>query len=230
MTNIRAIAVIPARGGSKGLPRKNILPLAGKPMLSWTIKAAKETSFVERIVVTSDDDEVLEVASNLEVECVLRPKELATDNALSAPVLSHVLDVLPNLEEINYVAFLQPTSPLRNSYHLKQAFKLIKRNGASSLISVVKPEKSPLKSFVINREGFLRGAVNCDYPFYSRQSLPESFYANGAIYIVEKEFFITNKKFLSDKCIPFMMDAESSLDIDCQNDLEVAAKLLDKKT
>jgi CMP-N,N'-diacetyllegionaminic acid synthase len=228
MTN-NAIAIIPARGGSKGLPRKNILNLAGKPLISWTIEACLQSSFVSRVVVSSDDQKILEVASNSGAELLLRPSQLATDRALTVPVISHVISSLEGkLEGIKYIVLMQPTSPLRTVDHLNAAFSTLLESDATSLISVTKPTQNPLKAFRYEN-GYLRGLVNDHYPFMRRQDLPNTYLANGAIYIIVLNEFKDNPTLLTDKCIPFEMDAKSSLDIDNLNDLEIAESFITKE-
>jgi len=228
MTN-DVIAIIPARGGSKGISRKNIVNLAGKPLINWTIDACLQSSFVSRVVVSSDDKKILEVASRSGAEPLLRPSRLATDTALTTPVISHVISSLEGqLDEVKYIVLLQPTSPLRTFRHLDAAFVRLKERGATSLISVSRPAHSPLKAFR-SEGGYLKGLLNDKYPFMRRQDLPDTFLANGAIYIVDLNEFKSNPTLLTDRCIPFEMDSESSLDIDDVNDLEMAESIIFKK-
>lgn len=225
MTN-KAIAIIPARGGSKGLPRKNVLDLAGKPLISWTIEACLQSSFVSKTVVSSDDAEILEVSSSYGAETLLRPKELASDSALTIPVIAHVIDALKEqLEGYRYIVLMQPTSPLRTSKHLDEAFSIMSSSKATSLISVTQPVHSPLKSFKL--EGcYLKGLINDEYPFMRRQDLPETYHANGAIYIVDIAEFIEHNSLLTSKCLPYVMTAKDSLDIDNIQDLSMAKSIL----
>lgn len=225
MTN-RAIAIIPARGGSKGLPRKNILDLAGKPLINWTIEACLQSSFVDRVIVSSDDEEILAVATNAGVEALRRPKELAADWTLTVPVISHVISTLEETSEnFQYIVLMQPTSPLRTSKHLDEAFMSLISSEATSLISVSRPVHSPLKSFRIEN-GYLKGLVNDVYPFMRRQDLPETYLANGAIYIVDLNEFKKSQLLLTSRCLPYEMDSNASLDIDDMTDLKEAEMLL----
>lgn len=223
----KAIAIIPARGGSKGLPRKNILNLSGKPLISWTIDAALKSDFIERVVVSSDDNEILEISKDIGAEALERPSLLASDIALATDVISHVIVQLNLIQsDIKYLVLLQPTSPLRTRYHLDGAFNCLMESGGTSLISVVPLTGAhPMKAFYV-RDGYLNGVVNNDYPFMNRQSLPEAFHANGAIYIVELSEYLKKQTLLTDKCIPYEMDAESSLDIDSLEDLKKAEIIL----
>ena len=109
------LAIIPARGGSKRLPRKNILDLSGRPMISWSIDAGLKSKYIDKVVVSSDDDEILDIAKKFKAETVKRPGELASDIATSNDVVKHALE---NIEEHDYIVLLQPTSPLRNCKHI----------------------------------------------------------------------------------------------------------------
>lgn len=222
----KAVAIIPARGGSKGLPRKNILPLAGKPLITWTIEACLQSSFVSRTIVSSDDAEILETATKYGAEAMLRPGKLSSDSALTVPVISHVLTALEGqLKGIRYIVLMQPTSPLRTAKHLDEAFTLLTSSGATSLISVSQPAHSPLKSFRMEG-GSLRGLVNDEYPFMRRQDLPDTYLANGAIYIVDLDEFKKHQSLLTSKCLPYKMDDKASLDIDNLQDLRSAESFL----
>ncbi|MCL6415601.1 acylneuraminate cytidylyltransferase family protein [Aestuariirhabdus sp. Z084] len=229
MTDIKALAIIPARGGSKGIPRKNIVPLAGKPLMLWTIEACLQSPYIRKTVVSSDDKEILSVAKQARVDALSRPAELAADETLTIPVISHVVDQLgESIDDYNYLVLMQPTSPLRTAQHLDMAFDQLLEVGASSLISVVGAEHSPLKSFVLEN-GTLKGIVNDSYPFMRRQDLPKTFLANGAIYIVDLKAFMCGRSLLTDFCIPFEMSKENSIDIDTVADLDRANEIISRK-
>ncbi len=226
MTEVKALAIIPARGGSKGIPNKNIIQLSGKPLMNWTIEACLQSSFVSRVIVSSDDEDILETAIAAGSEALTRPLNLASDEALTVPVISHVIESLgEQLIGIRYIVLMQPTSPLRTASHLNSAFQKLLTSNASSLISVVKPNHSPLKSFLVN-DSYLKGIVNDEYPFMGRQDLPATYQANGAIYIVDIDEFQMKKSLLTEKCIPFEMDANSSIDIDNYSDLKLAEEII----
>lgn len=214
-----AVAIIPARGGSKGIPFKNIVDLAGKPLIAWTIDAALKSASIDELFVTSDDSKILSVAEEYGAQLIERPIELAGDEVLTVPVLEHAIDQIESLgKNFEYLVLLQPTSPLRTSDHIDEAFKTLKGKNASSLISVVEPSHSPLKSFLLQGD-YLKGVVNDQYPFMRRQDLPTTYLANGAIYIVNIEEFKNSGSLMTGKCIPFVMDAPSSVDIDIKEDL-----------
>jgi CMP-N,N'-diacetyllegionaminic acid synthase len=216
---MKVIAIIPARGGSKGIPRKNLVNFSGKPLMQWSIDAALKSKYITDVVVSSDDDEILNVAQlNEEVLVIKRPKELAQDTSKTAPVLTHVLESLKEVK-FDYLILLQPTSPLRTAKDIDLAFEKLLNSEATSLISVCELEHHPFKSFKVDEKGYLQGVINNDYPFYPRQSLPKAYRANGAIYIIKVNNFIKDKRLLTNKATYFEMSIDASLDIDTLKDL-----------
>ena len=150
------LAIIPARGGSKRLPRKNILDLSGRPMISWSIDAGLKSKYIDKVVVSSDDDEILDIAKKFKAETVKRPGELASDIATSNDVVKHTLE---NIEEHDYIVLLQPTSPLRNYKHIDEAIKLLEKKSADAIISVCKTDHTPLWSNTLQEDGSLESFI-----------------------------------------------------------------------
>lgn len=217
---MKVVAIIPARGGSKGIPRKNLVLFRGKPLIQWTIEAALKSKYISDVVVSSDDDEILKEANKInDVLMIKRPSELAEDNSRTEPVLKHIIDTL-SLNNYDFLILLQPTSPLRTFEDIDEAFSKFKNTNSDALISVCNLEHHPYKSFKIDENGFLKGIINNDFPFYPRQELPEVFRANGAIYIIKIEEFKKNNSLLTNKTIHFKMSKEKSLDIDTLDDLK----------
>ena len=228
MMTSKAIAIIPARGGSKGLPQKNVSNLAGKPLIAWTIDVCLRSQYINKTIVTSDDASILEVAQQYGAETIKRPEKLATDNALTVDVITHALGVLEyevDLESYKYVVLMQPTSPLRNTKHVNEAFEKIISTEATSLVSVTKPLYHPFKAFRLV-DGYLKGLVQDDHPFLPRQLLPETYVGNGAIYIIEIDLFKKTNSLMTSRCIPYEMDGISSIDIDTKLDLDKASAIL----
>jgi len=218
---MKILAIIPARGGSKGIPKKNLIDVAGKPLIAWTIEAAIDSKAMHTIVVTSDNKEILDYSATYKnVINIKRPTSLAEDSSPTEPVISHVLDTLPNVRNYDYLILLQPTSPLRTSKDINAAISLVFKSKALSLISVTEPTHHPLKSFIKDKNGYLKGLVNDNFPFMPRQKLPETFQPNGAIYIVEVKEFLKNNKLFTDKTISYKMSAEKSIDIDTLEDIK----------
>ena len=216
---MKVIAIIPARGGSKGIPRKNLVNFSGKPLIQWSIDAALKSTYITDVVVSSDDDEILNVAQeNKGVLAIKRPIELAQDSSKTAPVLTHVLESLNGIK-YDYLILLQPTSPLRTAEDIDLAFEKLLNSEATSLISVCELEHHPYKSFKLDENGYLQGIINNDYPFYPRQSLPKTYRANGAIYIIKVNDFIKDETLFTNKATHFEMSIDASLDIDAITDL-----------
>lgn len=230
MRKHKILAIIPARGGSKGIPRKNIVQVGGKPLIAWTIEVAKKSKYVDRIVVSSDNDEILKVAIKYGAEPIKRPAELATDKAPPEPVVFHVLDYLKKEKYIpEILVYLQPTSPLRTYQDIDGAFNKFFTAKATAAISVFELDKKYLKAFMADKKGFLKGSVNNQYPFMNRQLLPSVYMPNGAIYIITRKDFIKFNRLLSDKTVPYTMSPEKSLDLDTKEDLKELNKYLGKK-
>lgn len=221
MIKTRSLAVIPARGGSKSIPRKNIVPVGGRPLIAYTIEAALESGSFDRTVVSTDDDEIARISKSLGAEVFLRPEALARDETPSEPVISHALkEADPTSQGLFGIAMLlQPTSPLRSVEDIRMAVELIRSGRAKSVISVTSVGCLPYKSFFIDKNGELNGLMDNLSPFKRRQDLPESFKSNGAIYAVSVTDFMVNPRFFISPCLPLVMPAERSVDLDEPEDL-----------
>jgi N-acylneuraminate cytidylyltransferase len=227
---MKILAIIPARTGSRGIPGKNITPVAGKPLIAWTIEAAKKCAYIDRIVVSSDGDQILSIAEKHGAEGLKRPASLAGDEVRSEPVIVHAVEAL---SEKGYrpdiIIYLQPTSPLRTAEHLNEALELFNNKKAGALISVTKADSRMLKAFIEKPNGFITGISNNDFPFMNRQSLPSVYVPNGAIYILKANNFLKNPKFWATKTLPFIMSAEESVDLDKPEDLAVIEKIISER-
>jgi len=221
------LALIPARGGSKGLPRKNIIPIAGKPMIAWTIEAAKKSQYIDRVVVSSDDTEIIQIARQFGGEApFVRPSHLAQDDS---PTIDAVVHALDNLPEYDVVILLQPTSPLRDAQDIDNAIDTLFLTNASSCVSVTEPDKSPYWMFTVNKKGKIRPLLSQELSNKPRQSLPPIRVLNGAIYIVKTETLKTNRELLTHDTVPYMMSKEHSIDVDYELDLKLADYLLQQQ-
>ena len=220
----KVLAIIPARGGSKGLPRKNIIYLAGKPLIAWTIEASLDSKYITKTIVSSDSDEILEVAKRYGSEILKRPDELATDISSSEVVVKHTLESIK--EKFDYVVLLQPTSPLRDTNDIDSAFEKLFSLDATALISVCECDNKILKTFKENELGYIEGISNNKYPFMRRQDLPKTYMSNGAIYIIKVDDFFKNNSFFTDKTISFIMDEVKSMDIDVRDDLNKVERFI----
>ncbi len=217
----RVIAIVPARGGSKGIPNKNLASLAGKPLVAWTLDAANRAASVSRVVVSSDSEQILEVCAALGAETLARPAELATDTASSESVLRHVLETLAGRGESppELTLLLQPTSPLRTAAHIDAAIAMLDDADADAVISVFSPRHSLYKAFRLDERGFLRGAFGDDAPFLPRQSVPTLYLPNGAIYLVRTALFLESGSLLPARTVAYEMSEAESIDIDVAADL-----------
>ena len=226
----KILGVIPARGGSKGLPRKNVLPLLGEPLIGWTIRAVKESRCIDRIVISTDDKEIAAVCENLGVPVpFLRPKELAEDDAPMVDVALHVLEYLKSREDYSpdYVALFQPTSPLRTASDINRAVELLfSNNRADSVISIVEASEKPYWMRTLSQEGFIKYFIEHEYKDLRRQDLPPVYIVNGAIYIGRTTTLLKNRTFSPEKTVGYLMPKSRSADIDDINDFKIAEMIL----
>jgi len=224
----RVLAIIPARGGSKGLPGKNIRLLGDKPLIAWTIQAALGTDCITRTVVTTDCKEIAKVAKKFGADVpFLRPEALGTDSATTADVVYHVINSIN--ENFDIIILLQPTSPYRNEYDIQNAFDIYSSKYVSSVVSVCETDKSPYWCFWRNEDTSITPILSMVEQFSRRQGLPKAYSLNGAIYIVDNKKFIGSQKFIYDDSLSYVMDKKSSIDIDDLMDFKLAELLLGEK-
>lgn len=228
------LALIPARGGSKGLPNKNILDCAGKPLIEWTITAALEADLIDDVLITTDSVEIAEVARNAGASVpFLRPESLGDDNSSMLDVISHAWNTHfdPKGNHYDYIVLLQPTSPLRNSSHVNNAIKLYFKNSCNrdATLASVYP--------VSQKFGWLMHKSDDDMNIHfcldvstnnpQRQKLKQYFLPNGAIFMVSG-YSLSNGLY-RDNTIPFIMDANDSIDIDTLEDFKSAELTLKQR-
>ena len=219
-----ALAVITARGGSKGLPGKHLRLLGGEPLLAWTVRAARAARRVARVIVTSDDPAILDLAATLGAETLLRPAELARDDTPSDPVVVHAVREAGHGEAV--VVLLQPTSPLRTAEDIDAALAHLDASGADAVVSVCAPRENPWKSFYVDADGCLRGIAGDAAPFQPRQSLPVAVRPNGAIYGVRTACLLRTGRLFAERTVGWEMPRERSVDIDTAEDLAEAEEAL----
>lgn len=215
---MKSIALIPARGGSKGLPGKNIIDLAGKPLIAYSIEAAQNSQKFEKIIVSTDDDAIKEAALSFGAEVIDRPAGLAKDTSTTDSVISHVIEEL-NEVDFDVITLLQPTSPLRTADHIKEAYEVHKSHSGNMTMSVYEPEECIFKAFKSLESGELSGYFSKDAPFRPRQEFEKVYLPNGAIYIFSKEAFLSENKIPRTGIYPYKMLASESHDIDTKDDL-----------
>ena len=222
------ISIIPARGGSKGIPRKNIKLLNGKPLISYSIDASNSCSLIDDTYVSTEDAEISEISKGNNAEVIERPDELAGDDSSSIDVILHVLDYLENRGELpDLFVLLQPTSPLRTSEDIEASINSFLESDCDSLVSVCELDHRSLLNFSLEK-GFLVQNNNESLFNSRRQDIPTYYSLNGAIYITTPEFIRKNKSFYSDKTIPHVMSKEKSIDIDTSFDFKLAEFLLNE--
>lgn len=222
------LAVIPARGGSKGVPHKNIKDLAGKPLLAYTIEAALQADIFEKVIVSTDDVEIADVARRYGAEIpFIRPDVISGDLVSSDDVIVHALNYFKDMEqEFDAVCKLQPTSPLRTAEHITQAYKQMQEKTADFVVSVCECEHSPLWSGILGADSSLDKFIREDVKRACRQSLPTYYRLNGAIYMAKTEAFLKQKNFLGKNGVAYIMSQRDSVDIDSPLDFLFADFLI----
>jgi CMP-N,N'-diacetyllegionaminic acid synthase len=211
------LAIIPARGGSKGIPKKNIYEAAGKPLIAWTIEEARKSTYIDRLILSSDDDEIM--AAGVRYGCEVpfrRPPELARDDTPgSAPVL-HAINMLPGYD---YVVLLQPTSPLRTAEDIDACLALCERHSAASCVSVVEAEENPYWMFRVGEKDRMVSLFP-GLPLHARrQDLPKVYELNGAIYVSAVDQMLRHETFLTDDTVMYVMPRDRSIDIDTMEEM-----------
>lgn len=229
----RVVAVIPARGGSKGIHKKNLVDLGGKPLIVWTIEAALNSNSFDEIIVTSDDDEILTVAAEFDVICLRRPKELSSDIATSEAVMLHVIDHLKNSLTVSDITMmlLQPTSPFRTIDSIKESLRLFNEKRLDFLMSIGELEKRANNLFKLNPfNKRLEPLLELPVTSRRRQDSEPIWHSNGAIYITRLSSFVLNPTFYPNNIFGFKMEYYESIDIDTNDDLNFARWLITSGT
>ena len=225
---MRPLVIIPARGGSKRLPGKNIMQLNGKPLIHFTIEAAKEVFGISQICISTDDRTIKEIAEKTGVNIpFLRPEHLATDTADTREVLVHAHQFYR--DELNYdadvIVLLQPTSPFRTEKHISEALQLFDY-AVDQVISVKETDVNPyFLHFEEDENGFLKKVLNKSYT--RKQDCPTVYEINGAIYIINTVSLYKRDTLIFDKTRKYVMDKRSSIDIDDLLDFKFAEFILD---
>jgi CMP-N-acetylneuraminic acid synthetase len=222
------IAVIPARGGSKGLPRKNVRLLGGKPLIEWSIEAALGARHVTRTCVSTEDAEIAEIARRAGAEVIMRPERLALDHVQNNDVVRHVLETV-GVDRYRHLALLQPTSPLRRAEHLDGCIEAYLQPGIRTAMTVAPVDHHPGKSVVLSDEGLVEPFTSLADMERRRQEMTPCFRQNGAVYLVTVEDFLSLNRFYLPPCAGYRMSGDESVDIDCELDLIVAEFLLARR-
>jgi len=213
---VSIIAIIPARGGSKGISRKNIKPLAGKPLIGWTIDAAKQASCIDHIIVSTEDQEIASVARELGADVpFMRPAELAADDT---PGIAPVLHAISQLPDYEWVLLLQPTSPLRSAEDIDGVWQFCQERGAPSAVSVCEVGKHPYWMYRCNAAQLLEPFIKGRPDVTRRQDLPPAYALNGALYLAKTDWLLEQQNFIGPETLGYIMPPERSVDLDAPQD------------
>jgi CMP-N,N'-diacetyllegionaminic acid synthase len=230
------LGLIPARGGSKGIPRKNIVALAGRPLLAYTCEAALASQVLDRVVLSTDDEEIAEVGRQCHIEVpFIRPASLAQDETPSIDVARHAVEYLRDIQHWmpDLVVLLQPTSPLRQARHIDEAVGRMKETTADTVVSVVEvPHRFNPHNVTELKDGELINVAPAprDFDRFRRQALPVFYARNGpAVLVTQVDVILNSGSFYGAHVVPYFMIEEESLDIDSKFDLWLAEQLIARR-
>lgn len=223
------LALITARGGSKGLPQKNLRPLAGKPLIAWTIEVALASRGLRRVIVSTDDEEIAKISQQLGAEVpFLRPRELAQDDSDHIAVVEHSIQWLDEHEKTSpeFIMLLQPTSPLRTVEDIETSIKIAQMNDAIAVVSVCEIKSHPYLSKRILDDGRLIDFIPFNGKDFRRQVIPTVYAPNGAIYLNHCQPLFRERTFMPKGTYAYVMPPERSLDIDSRWDFHLVELIL----
>ena len=217
MAKLRILGLIPARGGSKGIPKKNLYLFNKKPLIQWTIESALESNLLDEIIVSTDDEDIANFSRSQGIEVpFLREQYLAQDNSL---IMDTVLKVLEKLNSFDFILLLQPTSPLRTKEDIVNIINLQKKYNASSVVSVCEAKENPAHFYEINVDNYLSKSFK-QLKESNRQEYKKNYILNGALYLSSVKYLKKHKSFITNKTIPYVMQREKSIDIDDITDIK----------
>lgn len=223
---MKVLGIIPARGGSKGVPRKNIRLLAGKPLLAYTAETALKSQRLARVILSTEDNEIADVAKQYGIDVpFMRPAELAEDTTPTLSVIQHALSKLSELgEEYDAVCLLQPTNPLRRAEDIDNCIELLESTGADSVVSVlpVPAEFNPAWVYVGNSNGFIKLLNGEEEPIPRRQDLPAAFHRDGTVYVTRTSVILDRGSLYGSKIHAYKVDPRFSMNIDTEEDWNTA--------
>jgi N-acylneuraminate cytidylyltransferase len=223
------LAIIVARGGSKGLPGKNVAPCGGRPMIEWTVRAARGSRHVDRTIVSTDDPGIIAAARAAGAEVpFVRPAHLATDEASMQVVVEHAIATVGG--EYDVGVLLQVTSPLRIADDIDGALELLERTGAPSVVGVVEAAKSPYIMFSIGTDERVQPLFPDQIKVSRRQALPKAYSPNGAVYVFDLMWFYAKRLFFGPESAAFVMPSDRSVDVDTRLDFALADMLLHERS
>jgi len=227
---MRVVGIIPARGGSKGVPRKNIRPLGGRPLLAYTAEAALAASRLSRVILSTEDEEIAAIGRSCGLEVPFRrPAELAQDETPTLPVVQHAIRSLEELgDRFDAVCLLQPTHPLRLPGDIDACIELLERTAADAVVTVlpVPAEHNPHWVYFQAPDGSLRLSTGERAPIPRRQALPQAFHREGSVYVTRRDVVSEGNSLYGHKLVGYQISPERSINIDTSEDWERAERLL----
>ncbi|WP_144788476.1 cytidylyltransferase domain-containing protein [Lysinibacillus fusiformis] len=228
--NKKVLALIPARGGSKSIPHKNIVNLYGKPLIAWTIETALNTLEIDKVIVSTDDLEIARIATEYGADVQMRPTELATDTSLVIDTMHYVINELKKEQEYyTYIVLLEATAPFRTVADVSKCIKKVYEESLDSVATFKEAELNPNRAWKI-KDGTPTSFIDGVIPWLPRQQLPEAYQLNGAVYVTKIEVLLkSNREIMLGKIGAVTMPKERSIDIDDKMDLLVAELLLKKQ-
>lgn len=227
----KILGIIPARGGSKGLPSKNILIFLGKPLIEWTIEQALKSKHLDKLIVSTDDEKIAAVSKKSGAEVpFIRPAELAKDDTPSIEPIKNVINFyLDNGFNFDYIVCLQCTSPLRTTNDINNAIELCIKSGADSVVSVCEVKYSPYWMKKVDENGYISNFIQNGEKYARRQDLPKVYRLNGAFYMATTALILESNSWYNEKTKAFIMDNIRSIDIDTELDFIIAEVILKQR-
>jgi CMP-N,N'-diacetyllegionaminic acid synthase len=227
---LRTIGIITARGGSKGIPRKNIYPVAGKPLIAWTIEAGLASGNLERLILSTDDEEIAETARHFGAEVpFMRPASLSGDDISSFAVIEHALNWLEQGDLYpDYILLLQPTSPLRTAADINNALAFAAARNSDAVVGVSEFSPHPFLARTIDPDGTLSEFLKADQKYYRRQDFPPVYAINGAIYLNRPRSLRVTRSLIPQGAHAYVMPPERSIDVDSLWQLDLVHLLLSR--
>ena len=230
----KILAIIPARGGSKGVPRKNLRPIAGRPMIEYTIEVAREVSHLfHRVIVSTDDQEIASIARAAGADVpFMRPDDLASDKSPTLPVMQHAVDFVEQQDDINidWVCLLRPTSPLRNADDIEGAVDVALNGETDSVISVVQVHAvHPVLMKRIEDGRLLPFSVEEPEGTRRQDLKPDAYMRNGSIYVTRRDVLMNDNSIWGQSIQPYVMPEDRSVGVDSEMDLKLATLLIEER-
>jgi len=226
------LGVIPARGGSKGIPDKNLYPLKGKPLIQYSIEEAQKAKSLTKLIVSTDSEKIAKVARSCGAEVpFMRPAELATDTALAVDVMKHALQTMEKLDKVryDYLVMLQPTTPFRLAKDIDEAIKKLIETGCNTVVSVVDVGAyHPARMYQIKKD-LLERIMEEGVPMRPRQELPPVYIRSGDVYACQREVLFKKNSLMGDDCRPIIIPMMRAINIDGHNELILAEHYLQSK-